>query len=132
MTVMDYFGRYAYKVAISSSRIVSYENGIVRFSYKDRKDNNKQKIAQVTDIEFTKRFAMHILPKGFRKIKAYGLFANAFLKQRLEKVKNMVKQVRKRIIEFVKKELHGKSCPKCGSIEVEVINLNFNPFLTPI
>ena len=131
MSVMDYFGRYAYCVAIKPSRIVSYQNGIVKFKYKDRKDGNKDKYSEISDVEFTKRFAMHILPKGFRKIKAYGLFANAYLSKRLKKVKDMVYQVRKRIIEFVKQEVHKKSCPKCGSEELDILILSYNPYLAP-
>ena len=109
-TVIEYFGRYAHRIAISPSRIVSYKKGKVRFKYKERKEAGKEKIEELTDVEFTKRFAMHILPKGFRKIKAYGLFANAYRKQRIARLKKMIYKIRHRIIEFVKKEIYKRRC----------------------
>lgn len=131
VTVMEYFGRYAHRVAISPSRIISYQNGVVKFKYKDRKDEGKEKIEELSDIDFTKRLALHILPKGFRKIKAYGIFANAYRKQRIAKIKNILYKVRHRIIEFVKKELYKRSCSKCGSEEIEIVSLNFKAYLVP-
>ncbi len=120
-TVMDYFGRYAYRVAITESRIISYENGIVKFKYHDRKDGNKEKIEEISDEKFVERFVMHILPKGFRKIKAYGIFANAYREERIEKIKKVISKIRNRIIEFVRKEVFKKCCSKCGSEDIEII-----------
>ena len=122
-TVMDYFGRYAYRVAITESRIIGYENGIVKFKYHDRKDGNKEKIEEISDETFVERFVMHILPKGFRKIKAYGIFANAYREQRIGKIKKVISKIRNRIIEFVRKEVFKRCCSKCGSEEVEIISV---------
>jgi hypothetical protein len=75
--VIEYLGRYTHKVAISNHRIVSIENDKVSFLYKDYADNSKQKIMTLEATEFLRRFCLHILPQGFRKIRYYGFMANA-------------------------------------------------------
>lgn len=129
VTVIDYFGRYAYRVAISESRIINYANGDVSFKYKDRKDGSKEKVETISDKEFVQRFAMHILPKQFRKIKAYGIYANAYRKERIEKIKKMIYKIRHRILEFVKAENHKRSCSVCGceSVQIVCINTSWRP-----
>ncbi len=74
--VIEYLGRYTHKVAISNHRIVSIENDKVSFTYKDYADGSKQKIMMLEATEFLRRFCMHILPPGFRKIRHYGFLAN--------------------------------------------------------
>jgi hypothetical protein len=75
--VIEYLGRYTHKVAISNHRIVSIENGKVSFRYKDYADGSKQKTMTLEATEFLRRFCLHILPPGFRKIRYYGFMANA-------------------------------------------------------
>ncbi len=67
-----YLSRYVFKVAIHQSRLIKLEGGKVTFRYKDRQDKNRQKIMQLDVQEFTRRFAMHILPRGFVKVRHYG------------------------------------------------------------
>lgn len=74
--VIEYLGRYTHRIAISNARIVSYENNKVKFKYKDYKDNNKIKEMELDDIEFFRRFMLHVLPKGFMKIRHYGFLGN--------------------------------------------------------
>jgi len=74
--VIEYLGRYTHKVAISNHRIVSIQNDKVSFTYKDYADGSKQKIMMLEATEFLRRFCMHILPPGFRKIRHYGFLAN--------------------------------------------------------
>lgn len=75
--VIEYLGRYTHKVAISNHRLVSIADGKVSFRYKDYADGSKQKTMTVEATEFLRRFCMHILPRGFRKIRYYGFLANA-------------------------------------------------------
>ena len=74
--VIEYLGRYTHKVAISNHRITAIENGNVSFRYKDYADGGKQKEMTISATEFLRRFCMHILPKGFRKIRHYGFLSN--------------------------------------------------------
>ncbi len=74
--VIEYLGRYSHKVAISNHRIKSIDNGKVTFSYKDYADGSKQKLMVLDGEEFLRRFCLHILPKGFRKIRHYGFLSS--------------------------------------------------------
>jgi hypothetical protein len=74
--VIEYLGRYTHKIAISNHRIKSIEKNKISFTYKDYADGSKQKLMTLEAKEFLRRFCMHILPQGFRKIRHYGFLAN--------------------------------------------------------
>ena len=74
--VIAYLGRYTHRVAISNNRILSLDNGWVSFRWRDYKDSNRMKVMSLSATEFIRRFFMHVLPSGFRKIRHYGLFAS--------------------------------------------------------
>ncbi len=73
--VVAYLGRYTHRVAISNSRIMDTQDGMVTFRWRDYADGNKVKTMTITAEEFIRRFLLHVLPLGFRKIRHYGLFA---------------------------------------------------------
>ena len=73
--VISYLGRYTHRVAISNDRIISLENGKVTFRWRDYAHGNQMKRMTLDAEEFIRRFLLHILPAGFRKIRHYGLFA---------------------------------------------------------
>jgi Putative transposase/Transposase zinc-binding domain len=73
--VIEYLGRYTHKVAISNHRIKSIDNQTVSFTYKDYKDESKVKLMTLTHQEFIRRFAQHILPKRFVRIRHYGILS---------------------------------------------------------
>jgi hypothetical protein len=70
--VVEYLGRYTHKVAISNHRILSIDESGVTFRYLDYRDNT-QKQMKLSGIEFLRRFSQHILPKGFVRIRYFGL-----------------------------------------------------------
>lgn len=74
--VIKYLGRYTHRIAISNARILKYENNKVTFKYKDYKDNHNLKEMTLDDTEFFRRFMLHVLPKGFMKIRHYGFLGN--------------------------------------------------------
>ena len=74
--VIEYLGRYTHKVAISNNRIQSIENGKICFTAKDYRHGGKKHLVTLTDQEFIRRFSQHILPKGFPKIRHYGILSN--------------------------------------------------------
>ena len=81
--VIDYLGRYTHRVAISNNRLIALDDGFVTFRWRDYGDGNKQKTMRVTAEEFIRRFLSHVLPKGFRKIRHFGLFASRDKTKRL-------------------------------------------------
>lgn len=72
--VLDYLGRYAFRIAISNSRLERFENGQVTFGYRDRK-TQEQKHPTLSAEEFIRRFLRHVLPKGLVKVRSYGLWS---------------------------------------------------------
>lgn len=79
--VIKYLGQYTHRVAISNHRIQHIDHDNVSFFYKDYADGEKRKLTRLTGIEFLRRFAMHILPKGFVKVRYYGVLSNRYSKQ---------------------------------------------------
>jgi len=73
--VFRYLGRYTHRVAISNHRIVAFADGKVTFLVKDYKQGGKQRRMTLTAVEFLRRFLLHVLPKGFVRIRHYGLCA---------------------------------------------------------
>jgi Putative transposase/Transposase zinc-binding domain len=74
--VLDYLGRYTHRVALSNDRIVSTCNGDVTFSYRDRKNENRKKTMTLDAHEFIRRFLLHVIPKGFVRVRHFGFLAN--------------------------------------------------------
>jgi putative transposase/transposase-like zinc-binding protein len=77
--VLAYLSRYTHRVAISNRRLIAFDENGVTFSYKDhRADGHAQyKIMTLATDEFIRRFLSHVLPKGFHRIRHYGLFARS-------------------------------------------------------
>jgi Putative transposase/Transposase zinc-binding domain len=74
--VLQYLGRYTHRVAISNHRLVSFAEGKVTFRWRDSAHNNEQKLLTVSLDEFLRRFLLHLLPKGFVRIRNFGFLAN--------------------------------------------------------
>ena len=83
--VLDYVGRYTHRVAISNNRLLSMENGKVRFRWKDYRDGNRQKTMTLTGSEFIRRFLIHVLPSGFHRIRYYGFLGNCHRARKLDR-----------------------------------------------
>lgn len=71
---LTYLARYVFRVAISDDRIVSDNDGLITFRYKDAK-THEQRLCTLPAQEFLRRFLQHVLPRGFIKVRYYGLFA---------------------------------------------------------
>jgi len=74
--VLQYLGRYTHRVAISNHRLVSCSNQMVTFRWHDSARNNEQKLMTLSLDEFLRRFLLHVLPKGFVRIRNFGFLAN--------------------------------------------------------
>ena len=122
--VLEYISRYAYKVAISNNRLKSYKDGEVSFEYRDYydKDKNgiaKKKILKLSDMEFIRRYLLHILPEGYRKIRYGGIFSSnqkgVSLRIIRESLQRIIEELLKRSSRWIK-ELEKESkclCPNC-------------------
>jgi hypothetical protein len=85
--VLEYLGRYTHRVAISNSRLLACENGSVSFRWKDYRADNTSKVMTLTTDEFIRRFLLHVLPKGFRRIRHFGFLANACRAAKLPRIR---------------------------------------------
>ncbi len=120
--VIEYLGRYTHKVAISNHRIQSVDNGTVTFDYKDYRTGGDKKQMPLKTAEFIRRFAQHILPPKFRRIRHYGFLSNAAKTKSLEMARRSLKvQNQKRMDKAAQREaarqrLLGQNpnqCPCC-------------------
>lgn len=112
--VIEYPGRYTHKVAISNSRIQEVTSTQVTFKYKDYKDGNITKQMVLTNAEFTRRFAQHILPKRFVRIRHYGILSSSWKRGRLQNLQASLKVVRQ--VQAPKTMLHKCPCCKTGTL----------------
>ena len=117
--VIEYLGRYTHKVAISNHRIQMVDNQTVTFDYKDYKTGGDKKQMTLTTAEFIRRFAQHILPPRFRRIRHYGFLSNAAKTKSLEKARQSLKvQSRQRMDKAQRREaarqrLLGQNVNRC-------------------
>ncbi|MBL8575602.1 MAG: IS91 family transposase [Mesorhizobium sp.] len=77
--VLAYLSRYTHRVAISNSRLMTFDESGVTFRYKDyrRHDTDRQQVMTLAADEFIRRFLIHVLPRGFHRIRHYGLLAGS-------------------------------------------------------
>ena len=124
--VIEYLGRYSHKVAISNNRLKDYSNNKVTFSYKDYRNACKVKEMTLDDTEFVRRFAFHILPKGFMKIRHYGILSSTSKNITIPRIREQVGQVKIAYNdERNLKVFNPKLCPCCGKesmVTIEVIS----------
>ena len=81
--VFRYLGNYSHRVAISNHRIVNFAEGKVTFTIKDYKNGAKRKTVTLDAVEFLRRFLLHVIPKGFHRIRHYGLYASCNVNNKL-------------------------------------------------
>lgn len=74
--VLKYLARYTHRVAISDRRLLDFEEGIVRFRYKDYAHGNRKRVMKLSAREFVRRFLLHVLPARLVRIRHYGILSN--------------------------------------------------------
>jgi len=87
--VLAYLARYTHRVAISNARLIRLDDKGVTFKWKDYriKGRDRLKIMTLDAAEFIRRFLLHVLPKGFHRIRHYGLFAGTVRAQNIERAR---------------------------------------------
>ena len=121
--VLRYLSRYTHRVAISNRRLVAANDGGVSFRWKDYRieSTERWKTMTLTAGEFIRRFLIHVLPKGFHRIRHYGLFANGNRVANLAKARELlavpVPQAEHEAAvapELDQSKILAKPCPCCG------------------
>ncbi len=88
--VIRYLSRYTHRIAISNSRLVSHIKGRVTFRYRDRTDPKRKKLLTLGGKEFARRFLIHVLPRGFVRLRHYGLLANAIRRDSIRRCREIL------------------------------------------
>jgi hypothetical protein len=88
--VLKYLARYTHRVAISNERILSIEEGKITFRWKDYSEGNRRKLMTLDAEEFIRRFLLHVLPKGFTRIRYYGFLSNRDRMKRLQHAQTLL------------------------------------------
>jgi Putative transposase/Transposase zinc-binding domain len=91
--VLKYLARYTHRVAISNHRLLKLDDGSVTFQYKNYSDGHRLKTMTLSATEFLRRFVQHVLPRGFVKVRHYGLLANRHRQDRLEVCRRLLAAV---------------------------------------
>jgi hypothetical protein len=119
--VLAYLARYTHRVAISNRRLVALDADRVTFRYKDYRRNGQERYRTMTLVpgEFIRRFLLHVLPKGFHRIRHYGLLASAARQANLARVRQLLaapepETVRDETSAAAVPIDHRPPCPCCG------------------
>ena len=121
--VLAYLSRYTHRVAISNRRLVAADASTVTFKYKDYRVDGpgRFKVMMLATGEFIRRFLSHVLPKGFHRIRHYGMLANGQRTDSLAKARELlavpapVAEPEPGQHESDTKQVHPHACPSCGS-----------------
>jgi hypothetical protein len=85
-TVVDYLGRYSHRIALSDWRLLDFTDGAVALAYQDYRDG-RRKVMRLAAEELLRRFLLHVLPKGFMRIRHFGFLANRCRGTRLAQIR---------------------------------------------
>lgn len=135
--VLEYIGRYSHRVAISNARIKEVDGEFVTFDYKDYKDGAEHKLMKITGVEFLRRFAMHVLPNGFVRIRHYGFLASCNRKK-LREVQTQLQQqlspLRRKKLTWMEigeqRKLDYNLCPTCKQAQLLTVE-TLKPIRSP-
>jgi Putative transposase/Transposase zinc-binding domain len=127
--VLKYLARYTHRVAIGNARLVALDGGRVSFTYKDYADAARTRVMTLEGVEFLRRWVTHVLPRGFVKVRHYGLLANR------DREANLTRCRRQLLASggqwpVPQPEVRPDGCPACGGTAWR-IGERFGPFEPP-
>jgi hypothetical protein len=139
--VLRYLARYTHRVAISNHRLLRFEDGRVTFRYRDYADPSaprRGKTMTLSAEEFLRRFVEHVLPKGFVKIRHYGLLAQRHRKERLALCRSLLGAATATVLATIAPAPADTettpiapaapiSCPRCGGTRLTRSDLFLPP-----
>jgi hypothetical protein len=134
--VLAYLSRYTHRVAISNRRLISFGETGVTFRYKDyRRDGaERQRIMTLAADEFIRRFLLHVLPKGFHRIRHYGLLASAGRHANVARARKLLAAPAPSETEELAPEPDPRPpCPCCGGrmVVIEILRRSAQPRAPP-
>jgi hypothetical protein len=116
--VLRYLARYTHRVAISNGRLLTLENGSIRFRWRDSEHGNQIKEMSLDAIEFIRRYLLHVLPTGFVKIRHFGFLSNRNRKAMVQLCRSLLPRLAPSPIVPI---VHEPRCPVCKIGKLHVI-----------
>lgn len=135
--VLKYLARYTHRAAISNRRLITFEDGFVRFHYKDYAHGKKKRVMKLSASEFVRRFLLHVLPRGFVRIRHYGLLSNRHRHEELKLCRRLLEDAAPAEADPPETEKRAENtititptrvCPKCAAGRLVVIG-EFSPLV---
>lgn len=121
--VLKYLARYTHRVAISNQRLLSMEDGRVSFEYKDYANGNQIKVMTLEATEFIRRFLLHILPRGFVRIRQFGFLANRTRRKKLALCRCFLNAIAPATPRPKLENSEGRRCPVCKAGHMVVVDV---------
>jgi hypothetical protein len=129
-SVLAYLGCYTHRIALANHQILRVEKDHVAFRYRGYADQRRLKVMEVSAHELIRRFLLHVLSKGFVRIRHYELLANRSRRQRIARCRELLaaedlpapptqESVREKLLRLTGVDLH--LCPACGEGRMNVI-----------
>ena len=123
--VLRYLGSYTHRIAISNHRLLAFDGQRVTFRWKDYAHGGKQRKMTLEGTEFLRRFFLHVLPKGFVRIRHFGFLANRFRSSRIALCRQLLRVIA--VAAAVSQSLDGVSsnwqCPRCRGPMIVLLRL---------
>jgi len=126
-SIVQYLSRYTYRIAISNQRILAVDEQEVSFRWKDYADHEQQKVMHLDGVAFLHRFLLHVLPRGYKRIRHYGFLANCVRKSKVALLRQLLKVKARRVVEIKTGSVESKTglnsicCPKCKKETLRVL-----------
>ena len=125
MQVLRYLGRYTHRVAMSNHRLLAFDQERVTFRWKDYAHGGKQGQMTLAATEFLRRFFLHVLPKGFVRIRHFGFLGNRLRASRLALGRQLLASSSSMSGEVRTQEVQSESsslwhCPRCGATMIVI------------
>ena len=136
--VLAYLARYTHRVAISNRRLIAMDEAGITFRYKDyrREGADRYQTMTLEPAEFIRRFLLHVLPRGFHRIRHYGLFASAARRDNIARARQLLAVPQPTTQDAADSDAAPepwRRCPCCGGsmIIVEVLARTIQPRSPP-
>jgi predicted RNA-binding Zn-ribbon protein involved in translation (DUF1610 family) len=123
--VLRYLGRYTHRVAISNHRLLSFDGEHVTFRWKDYAHGSQTRQMTLLATEFLRRFFLHVLPKGFVRIRHFGFWGNRFRAARLKLCRQLLAQAPSppTTVQVPQTDTAIWHCPHCGAVMIIIQRL---------
>jgi hypothetical protein len=125
-TVVNYLGRYTHRIGLSDQRLRALDEGQVQLDYQDHRDGGAHKTMTLSGEELIRRFLLHVLPRGFMRVRHFGFLANRCRAERLNAIRRAIEDeapTAKATAEALVAALpfDGYPCPKCRQGRLRIV-----------